>query len=53
MSPFAIFLTTVGFGCDLVYGVLLWHVKKTEIVLRDGRKVRADSLQNGSEKKTS
>jgi hypothetical protein len=51
MSPFAIFLSAVGFCCDLAFGVLLWYVKKTEVVLPDGRKLGGDSSQNDLVKK--
>ena len=50
MSPFAIFLCVIGFGCDLAYGAVLWQVKKTERVLEDGRKVRGESIDDRCKK---
>lgn len=40
MNPFAVCLCVTWMVADIVYVVVLKKVKKTEVVLRDGRKVR-------------
>jgi hypothetical protein len=44
MSPFALFLWVSSVICDFIYPYALWHIQKTEKVLPDGKKVRADSI---------
>ena len=48
MSPIGLFLWVLGLLCDCVYPFVLWHVKKTEIVLGDGRKIARDSAREHS-----
>jgi hypothetical protein len=45
MSPFGMFLWVTSLICDLVYPFVLWKVQKTEVVLVDGRKVAAHSVE--------
>ena len=44
MSPFGIFLWATGLVCDLIYPFVFYHIRKTEKVLPDGRKVRGASV---------
>ncbi|KAK0630398.1 hypothetical protein B0T17DRAFT_616058 [Bombardia bombarda] len=44
-NPFAVFLWGAAVVCDIVYPFLLWQVRRTEIILPDGR------LMSGSTQK--
>jgi len=39
MSPFSVFLWGTSLIIDCVYPFVLWRIKNTEIVLKDGRKM--------------
>ncbi|KAK3313119.1 hypothetical protein B0H66DRAFT_632195 [Apodospora peruviana] len=43
VSPFAVFIWGTSMACDIVYPFLLWQVRRTELLLPDGRLVRCDS----------
>lgn len=43
MSPFGIFLWGTGLVCDLIYPFAFAGIKKTEMVLLDGRKAAVGS----------
>jgi len=53
MSPFAIFLCGTALLCDLVYPFVLVSVKKTELVLPNGRKVSGECRETTKEKRIS
>jgi hypothetical protein len=48
VNPLGVCLSATWVLADLVYVVVLWHVKRTEIVLRDGRKVSGGSAVKDS-----
>ena len=49
LSPFAIFLWCTGLVCDLIYPFVFYHIRKTEKVLPDGKKVRGAILAHKKE----
>jgi hypothetical protein len=51
MSPFAIFLWVTSIICDCVYPYALWRIKKSEVVLGDGRKLPGKKLNRHDERK--
>lgn len=55
LNPFGIFLSGTALMCDIIYPVVLYQVRKTEIVLADGRCVAgpgyADSLKGGKKER--
>lgn len=54
VNPFGMFLLYTTVSCDLIYPLLLWHVRATEKELPDGRlvsgEVYASFLQEGKKK---
>jgi hypothetical protein len=53
MTPFAIFLCGTALLCDLAYPFVLVSVKKTELVLPNGRKVSGECRDTTKEKRIS
>lgn len=51
MSPFAVFLWATSLICDCLYPYVLWHIKNTEKVLGDGRKVAGNKMEHHDEKR--
>ncbi|KAK4203559.1 hypothetical protein QBC40DRAFT_274519 [Triangularia verruculosa] len=45
MSPFGMFLWVTCLVSDCVYPFALWKIQKTEVLLADGRKVAANSVE--------
>lgn len=53
VNPLGIFIFGTALLCDLLYPFALWHVRRTEVILADGRIISGGKghMQIGTEKK--